>query len=102
MSLSEAAAGLLRAVLEERESLIEQATDKIFFESSDLAGRRPRIVTRMLIDRVFACAEAALLRDDISGFDVFIDQVTGLRAENGFHVSTLLFGFCSFRFSIEG
>jgi hypothetical protein len=99
--LTEAAAALVRAVLEERDLLIEQATDRIFFDSPDLAGKRPRIVTRMLVDRVFACSEASLLRGDDSEFDVFIDQVTGLRAENGFHVSTLLFGFRSFRFAIE-
>lgn len=101
MPLSEAAEGLLRAVLAERDALIDRATDKVFYESPDLAGQRPRIVTRMLVEHIFTCAEAALLKGDDSQFDTFIDQVTGLRAETGFHVSTLLFGFRSFRSAIE-
>lgn len=101
MELSEPAVALLRAVLAEREALVDQATDKVFFESPDLAGKRPRIVTRMLVDRVFAFSVAALLRGDESEVEVFIDQMTGIRSESDYHVSTLLAGFRSFRFAIE-
>lgn len=100
-TLSDPARALLEAVLAEREALVDRATDKVFFRSPDLAGKRSRIVTRMLVDRIFACSEAALLRGDESEIEVFIDQVTGIRAEAGFHVSTLLSGFRSFRFAIE-
>jgi hypothetical protein len=99
--LSDPAQALLRAVLIEREALIDQATDRVFFQSPDLAGKRSRLVTRMLVGQVFACSEAALLRGDESELDVFIDQVTGIRAEQGFHVSTLILGFQSFRFAAE-
>lgn len=102
MALSDAAASLLRAVLADRDALVDRATDKVFFASPDLAGKRPRIVTRMLVDRVFSFSEAALLRGDESEVDVFIDQMTGIRAETDYHVSTLLLGFRSFRFAIEG
>jgi hypothetical protein len=101
MSLSEAATELLRAVLADRENLLDRATDKVFFGSPDLAGKRPRLVTRMLVDRVFACSELSLLTGDDSEFDLFIDQVTGMRAESDYHVSTMLSGIYSFRFAIE-
>ena len=101
MPLSEAAAQLLRDVLLERTALVERATEKVFRESPDLAGKRSPLVTRMLVDRVFACSEAVLLRGDRSLLDEFTDQVTGIRAEADFHVSTLLFGFRSFRHGIE-
>ncbi len=101
MPLSDAAAGLLGAVLKEREALVDRATDKVFFESSDLHGKRSRLVTRMLVDRVFGCSEGVLLRGEEAELDVFIDQVTGIRAEADFHVSTLIFGFRSFRHAIE-
>ena len=101
MPLSDAAAGLLRAVLQERQALVDRATDKVFFESPDLHGKRSRLVTRMLVDRVFGCSEGILLRGDEAELEVFIDQVTGIRAEADFHVSTLIFGFRSFRHAIE-
>lgn len=101
MPLSEAATDLLRAVLADRDALLDRATDKVFFGSPDLAGKRPRLVTRMLVDRVFACSEQSLLADDDSEFDLFIDQVTGMRAESDYHVSTMLSGIYSFRFAIE-
>jgi hypothetical protein len=99
--LSEPAKALLRAVLAERDALVDRATDRVFLGSPDLAGKRPRIVTHMLIDRVFACSEAALLQGDDAELGLFIDQVTGIRAERGFHVSTLFLGFRSFRFAVE-
>jgi hypothetical protein len=99
--LSDAPAALLRAVLEQRDALVDRATDKVFYESPDLAGKRSRTVTRILVERVFACSEALLFRGDASGIGVFIDQVTAIRAEDDYHVSTLLAGFRSFRFAIE-
>src|SRR5262249_39113699 len=97
----EAAANLLRAVLEDREALLDRATDKVFYGSPRLAGKRPRLVPRMLIDRTVACAEASPLRGDDSEFERFIDQITGMRAENDYHVSTMLSGVHSFRFAVE-
>lgn len=102
MPLSDLAADLLRAVLEDREALLERATDRVYDGSPDLAGKRPRLVTRMLIDRTFACSETSLFRGDDSELDRFIDQITGMRAESDYHVSTMLSGVYSFRFAIEG
>lgn len=101
MPLSEAARELLRAVLAERTALVEKATDVVYYGSPDLAGKRARPVTRILVDRVFTCSEAALFREDDGLFHEFIDHVAGLRADEDYHVSTLLTGFRSFRGALE-
>lgn len=101
MPLSEPAAKLLRDILADRGALVARAAEKVFRDSPDLAGKRSPLVTRMLVDRVFACSEAALLRGSQSEMEEFIDQVTGIRAEADFHVSTLMFGFRSFRDGVE-
>lgn len=101
MPLTEAAAQLLRTVLVERDALVDRVTDQVFHGSADLAGKRPLAVTRILVTRVFSFSEAVLLRGDESELDQFIDQVTGIRAEPDYHVSTLLSGFRSFRSGIE-
>ncbi|MEZ4295269.1 MAG: hypothetical protein R3B70_09870 [Polyangiaceae bacterium] len=101
MLLSDGARELLLAVLADRPALIEKATDTVYFGSPDLSGKRPRAVTRLLVDRIFTCSENALIRGDDSEFVTFIDHVTGMRAERDFHVSTLLMGFRAFRSAVE-
>lgn len=99
--MSEQAKNTLRDLLtSHRGELIERATDWVFHASIDLRGQRPRQETRALVERVVGFNEALILAGNEGPLRDFIPYVTHKRATDGFHVSTLLMGFLSFRMAV--
>jgi len=89
---------LLREILRRhRAEIIEEATDWVRGQASDLGAKRPREETRRLSEITLAAYEAALLSGDMAPFKSYLDHVTTLRAAREFRVSTLLRGLLSIR-----
>lgn len=83
-----------------RAQIVERATDWVVAAAVDLQGKRPRVETQRLVERVVAWNEALLLHGDEAPLLAFIEFVTTFRAESEFRVSTLLKGFASFRMAM--
>lgn len=80
------------------EDIIDSATDWVFNTAIDLgkAGREISL-TRKLVERVVRCNIEWLRHGNIEPTEAFIEFVTTLRADDSFHMSTLLRGFFSCR-----
>lgn len=92
---------LLREILRRhRAEIIEEATDWVRGQSSDLGTKRPREETRTLGEITLAAYEAALLSGDMAPFKSYLDHVTTIRVTREFRVSTLLRGLLSIRWAL--
>lgn len=88
---------LLGLLARRRHDVLERGTDWVVALSPDLQGKRPRVETQNLVDRVITTNVAVLETGDRAPLRAFIDYVTSLRAASEFRVSTLLRGFLSFK-----
>jgi len=83
------------------EALVDSATNWVFNTAIDL-GRAGREMapTRKLVEQVVRCNIEWLRHGNIEPTDAFIEFVTTLRADDSFHMSTLLRGFLSCRMAV--